>query len=690
MWWAVVFLIIPGTLSLEEITQLRTPIASTKYAQDVQLKGAILISPIDLSFIDLLCFQITDILKLSTKIIERLNRANFMKGEQHQVRKTAYILLKLETKMDSIIKYVGKLTLCNNMQKIYWERGELKHQIGNSWVNIKLRKEETMNLMAAARPPKEVQNSPLILGALALGTGLVGGGLLSSIFGSKDHTEEINTLNNNIHKVNKRIQITSQRLDVLSQNISKTMTNIKTILDRMQNQNSEQQIRNGIFWNLNQILNSAQNIDFLIRLSETSITLLRKNIINIELIDVENIRSVVKEGLKTFKDLKFPLNEISKHTLPNIVKIMDIQEVRQSKFMAILPLVEKTTFEIYGLIPLPIQIKPGINTPGILSIAETNEIILFNQNNYIIVNEDDLTPLTNTTYLLNTIKPRWLGNQSTCEWEAFNKNNEGMLKQCHFKKIGLSEGIYLTERNKERYFFSTKTKWVILNCPDGQIRSSLRGLYKIPQECDLETDTVKWPAKIAKHINIVSILDTRPKEYDITYLPLFTLNHSSAVHESIKTLIDEIPDSTESFTGKLQNNDWTLEEIKPISIMAYGVLSILVITNSIILGILILLKCRKVWRNRNKLKEQPRKLRNSLREKIIEIPIPSRESLRNTWDRTKHKFTNTRDSLRARKKSHWQDNRQKSVGTNTNEIELNNIYPNIREVTIKPAIPSFN
>ena len=154
----------------------------------------------------------------------------------------------------------------------------------------------------AARP-RQTQN--FIGTLLGIRIGAVGGGMVGSLFGS-DNLEQINTINENLKTVNKKVKITNKRLDVLTQNVANAMKDIKVILDRIQKMTSDGEKRQNIIWNLEQIVDVVSHTELLFKLGETSMTLLRKGFLNLDLVEVGTVQKILEKGIEAFPDLESP------------------------------------------------------------------------------------------------------------------------------------------------------------------------------------------------------------------------------------------------------------------------------------------------------------------------------------------------------------------------------------------------
>lgn len=241
---------------------------------------------------------------------------------------------------------------------------------------------------------------------------------------------------------------------------------------------------------------------------------------------------------------------------------------------------------MYTLIPHPIQVQQDT-----LMIAEINDVFLYDHNSYIITNSKNIHSLNDETHLVKNIEPIWDLNQSSCEWECFQGNTTAILFLCNFKKLGTQNGIYLKDTADNRLIYLTKATQVQLDCPAGKIRDVLTGLHIIPFECDITMQGVNWPARLFQKINVETLLTQSPKgdSFSITHLPTYKINDTSPLHSTIKTLIEKLP-SEKPFTIKFEEYDLSLEEVQSYSIIAYGAISIMVIINSILIGVIYLTK----------------------------------------------------------------------------------------------------
>jgi hypothetical protein len=504
-----------------------------------------------------------------------------------------------------------------------------------------------------------------------------------------NNEHDITTLNNNINKVNQKIKITNERIDILSHNVSDAISNIKNILEKINTAQYQQETFHTIVWNLDQLINNAVNIRTTFKLGEITISLLESNILNHDLLNPKSLQKIIDEGLKFYPDLEFPLR-ISKYTVPDIIKLIDIQKIGQNNFIMLIPLVRKNAYNVHSITPHPVLMRSQT-----LILADIKDTILTDNTTYIITDIENMHSINNMTHILRTVEPIWGIKESTCEWEGFKQNVSGMLELCNYQKVGTVNGTYLTETKYFRLMYLAERQQVDLDCPDGKVRDHMLGLHKIHIQCDVRTNQVYWPARQTKEINVQDLLnDEHPSKFDTTQLPIWDLNITNRVHVSIKKLIDALPSEEDAFTFDFDKYDFTLEEVQAYTIIAYGSLSILVIINSVILGILIIAKLIKWRKHRSEIKSlnllptfSPRTSFSGLRDSIRYRKSRIEKMIKQVRP---HSPANSLRSLRSSLRKKVIPSKTLSKSTNTDPIKP--IFNNDQHKKTRnayPALPSY-
>lgn len=163
------------------------------------------------------------------------------------------------------------------------------------------------------------------------------------------------------------------------------------------------------------------------------------------------------------------------------------------------------------------------------------------------------------------------------------------------------------------------------------------GLHKIPLACDIRTDYVFWPARQTVTITL-AINETNKHEIDSTYLPLIEVNRTDKVHASLRELINALPTKDDKFTIDYDYYNLSLEKIQTYTSIAQVCLAVIVIINSILIGILF----ARWFKSRQHGKFTSRN--SSFRDKFSGL----KDSIRSRHLRNSDSFRNARNNVRAR------------------------------------------
>jgi len=495
-----------------------------------------------------------------------------------------------------------------------------------------------IDLLEAARPPSlPEKRSPILVG---LGLGFFGNYLLSQYFGSNNDAD-IASLNENLRKVNSKLLVTNRRIDFLAKNISNSVNVIKSVLDKLVEAQQTSDIHYAVQWTLDQLVSSIQNVKDSFKFSELTITLLQKGILNAELLDLKSLKRTIEEGLQSFPKMSFPL-EITRYQLKNIVKIVRIEFIGHLKYILTLPLTRKQEYEVYTLIPHPVKVGSSD-----LVLPEIRNTILKNEVSYIVTKKSNVYSISNTQHIMIELEPMYNIDKGTCEWEGYLGNASAMLQLCNYKKVGQISDIFVTETENYRLVHFSKRTKVTLDCPEKQVRDSLEGLHRLPLACDIQTDTVFWPAKQTVTVN----LDVNQSLFlDSSNLPLISVNASDKVHSSLRDLISKLPKKGEPFT--IDFHDIPLEDIQSISVYTHLFTIIIVVINSILIGVLIK-RARNNTLNRTSsfhssgsyVRDKFRDIRDSIRNR--KRKLHGRDTLRRVRDSLRSRGSTLRDSIRS-------------------------------------------
>lgn len=666
------------------------PVTSIEWSGKAANAGAFLLSRINLSFLNHTCQKYASDLDVAIQVVQVLIDSKFVGSTSEQVNQYGYVLLKLESDVKEVIDYLTSLLLCLWRHHLWVKYETFKKLVTLAWKGLKttglkinqrqnnnpqiggLRNKESLgnssrnlgngsepvsadssvsilDLLEAARPSKishviqgshRQRRSPIVIG---LGLGFLGSYLLGQYFGD-NNDQDIEILNRNIQKQNQNIKVTNERIDILAKNVSQSVSAIKNILDKLVETQSAATLHYAILWNLEQLASSTIETMSAFKAGELTLTLLTQGILDAELIDLTSFKKIISEGLKSFPELEFPL-EITRYDLVHLVKIIKVQRVDHLKFMMVIPLTRKQKYRVFSLIPHPVRIGPTN-----LVLPEFKDILLVDDYTYIITNKKNIYSMSLENHLVLDVEPIYNQKKSTCEWEGYKNNGTAMLKLCNYKKVGHLNDTFVIETDQHRLvYFSEQTK-VSLDCPDKQVRDTLIGLHKLPLACNIETDSVFWPAKQTVTISL-ELNDTDSFVADSTYLPIIDVNKSSNVHSSLRELINTLPKEDDEFTIDFDYYNLTLEKIQTYSIYAQSIVATIVVINSLLIGFLFIKwiynkRQNRIFSRHSSMKNRFRGLRDSIRSKTS--VADHRRRLRKARESIRSRSRNMRDSLRSR------------------------------------------
>ncbi len=575
------------------------PMSTLKWDKShVTITGAYLISKINLSFINNICHQIPNNMNVLQSCLLVLNTIleNSTKQVSSFTRQISFLSQRIESLLYETIKIADTSLLCNekavvNMTKAY---NDIQTQLNTTWTiisNLTLGQSTTITMSyIAERPPHDLtkfEPNPRFAGIIIAGlAGALGGSVLGSLFRGNDNADEINALNENINKINQNVKITKTQLEILAQNVSSSINNIKSILTNVVGINEEWQQRSVILWNIESIKNAAENTLILLKVAQNTIGLLRNNRVNPDLLNVEDIKEIIKEGKLLYPDLEFPIPDIDRNSMEHILNLININSLGNNHFIATLPLVRKLKFEIYSVIPHPIKLQNDE-----IMIAEVKELMLYGLNEYMLTNLENLRRVYNNTYVLNNIEPVFNITACSCECEGFMSNTRKVLKLCNFKKLGLPQGVYTRMTPQKRFIYFHERTSVELRCPKEKIRQDILGYYVVPKECDIISEIFEWPAYQQSEIELENF--ELENAFDITHLPTITVNGSDPLHDSLLEMIDELP-TEDDFVLNFEGFDMSLEKFQSYSMIIFGISSIVLMINTISIGILYIIIFKRI------------------------------------------------------------------------------------------------
>ena len=668
-----------------------TPVSVDTWDGKIVIPGAFVLSRLNLKFINNSCTQLAEELRNAAQIAQVLAKTDLVGVTQNQVNRYGATLLNLEKKYLETLDYQKNLLLCSGRGGELWSNfRETKRQFSKVWSLLKqgitqelpeiflvsmldnstnatiedsdnseiikhvinpnippapefltgpVEDTSLITLMESARPllPQRQPRGPALLG-IGLSIGLLGSVLFSKFFSSTTDNQ-IESLNKDIQKQNKLLKLTNERVDILAKNVTDSFNAVKDVLDKLVTHQELQDVHFALLWNFEQLVTAVTNIQNNFRSAELTVTLLDKQILNPELLNLNSLNRTITEGIKSFPDLEFPV-EINRYNIPHIVKLLRIQRISHLKFIIIIPLVQKRTYDVYTLIPHPIKIDENS-----LVIPELKEILLKDEETYIITDRKNIYSLLKKKHILLTVEPIFKDSKMTCELAGFLKNVTSMLELCNYKKAGQSVDVYMYETEQQRLVYFFKQTRVTFDCPDKLIKDTFIGLHKLPLACNIITEDVSWPAK--QTITVDSLDSNNLFTSDTTKIPIAQLNTSSNVHESLRKLISKI-NTNDSYTIDFKEYGYSLEQVTTYSVFAQFFIIPLVIINSFIIALYII---RHIMNKKEDIQLSLSRM-SSFNDKFHDKFHDIRDSIRSKRNKTREslrqKRRNIRRSLRKR------------------------------------------
>ena len=621
-----------------------------------QITGAFLLSRLNLDFINNTCTKFIYALEKAEQVSLVLEKTELKGSSTHQQRRYGFTLLRVESELMDTLHYIHDLVLCSGRGGVLWSRFvKFRDQATKVWYwlrkygvnkynselpaefpnrepptmmaqrdpNGNVTGESIIETMYNARPKVDLgQRQPRGLFLLGVGLGLIGSLIAERIFGGN-----INTLNRELSHTSKMVKVTNERVDILSKNISSSNEIIKSILDKMVENNKNNDLHYAIQWNLDQLVALNTEIQNTFRLGELTLTLLDHGILNPALVELDSLDAIVKEGLKLFPSLSFPL-PISRFQLHHIVKLLKVQRVGRVQFLLIIPLTQPQVYEIFTIVPHPIKISDTT-----LALPKMKEIILKTNNTYLTTEKHNIQSISTTKHILLEVEPIFKQSFTTCAWAAFMKQTPNIIKHCNFEKVGQVNDTFVVETDSHRLVYFTAATEVNLDCPGKKISATLNGLHNMSLACDISTHQVHWPSKQT------ATIDIKPDNEDtfkIAELPIARINTSGEVHDSLKELINKLPKKDQPYTFDFDYYNLSTEQLHTYTILFQSVVAIMVIINSILLGIFCW-KWRKFQDTDNMTEQGSTSFRRNLR-RINDSFRTTRRSLRDRGSALKSKL----------------------------------------------------
>ena len=629
-----------------------------------QLTGAFIISRVNLDFVNQTCSKFSYTLSSAKDVVSTMVQSQLVGSSSNQRQRYGYSLLKLEIELRDTINYLHALVLCSGRGGELWSNFiKMRDEFSTAWTL--LRQYGVTKMQSPTEPTTRLQVrdattnvsgdhfleaihehrptlTPLTLSErkprgfflAGAGLGLLGGVIINKFFGGD--TANIKQINENLGKHSKLIKVTNERLDILAKNISRSNEIIKTILDKMVESNQKQDLYFAIQWNLDQISSVNAEIINRFRLAELTMTMLENDIINADLIQISSLKAVVSEGLKLFSSLSFPV-DVSRFHLHNLVKLITVKRVGRMNFMLIIPLTDVIRYDVFEVVPHPMKL--GATS---LAIPKIKPILLKNKDDtYVLTTKENLRTITPDKHILVTVEPILRQSLITCEWAVFTGNVAETIKRCNFEKAGELNDTFVVETDKNRIIYFTTETEVDLDCPGKRIVTKLVGLHNVSTSCEITTAVAHYPSKQSA---IVNVKENETEQFQLSELPIANIGKSEHLHSTLVELIKQLPKENQSFTFDFDYYELTMEQIQTYTLCSQTILTIIVVINSILLGILFYKQRNKNTNNSH----YDRDTSISRRFKNLRDSLRSKKFLRDSWRSLRRSFRRRRSDAKGK------------------------------------------
>ena len=239
--------------------------------------------------------------------------------------------------------------------------------------------------------------------------------------------------------------------------------------------------------------------------SATHRTLLSRGIVP-QIFDTEQLRSLIKEGEKTFSTLNFPLdvNKLSNKNIAIYLNILKSEPTRDTDVFAIfLPFTDNKFYELFTIENFPFFANPN-------GTKEERKILIPGDDlpNYVAVTDNEFVNIDdiqncartkNASVLLCAQKnPSQVKEVSSCATAIIRNDTKEAFEQCNYKEIKLKNNYYAKHLHSDWYVIVDRAEVATIHCPDryklnSRQLKSYSGTLKIKPPCEFSTPRFALP-----------------------------------------------------------------------------------------------------------------------------------------------------------------------------------------------------
>ena len=135
--------------------------------------------------------------------------------------------------------------------------------------------------------------------------------------------------------------------------MTNAMQHIQVILDNMHTLQSGIENRHFLVWQVAQLKEASELSLILFKLAANSLSWLKSGVMSSDVVNSNSLNRILEEGKSIYPNMQFPIAEIPRNTIADVVSLFEIQNLGNNRFCIKIPLVKVKSYKIYNLIPYP-------------------------------------------------------------------------------------------------------------------------------------------------------------------------------------------------------------------------------------------------------------------------------------------------------------------------------------------------
>lgn len=411
----------------------------------------------------------------------------------------------------------------------------------------------------------------------------LGGVILNTVLGTatEEQIRQVNTSVSHVKLATYRLEIkTNHLIELVGKSLGYISEVVKTLQDTS---NQLDELSRYII--LHQLITEISTvIKHLVSVSletETRIALLRKGIMP-PILTEEHVLSLIREGMRRFPDLVFPLSphqvlKSNSSEYTNILKSFPTADPHV--FVVGVPFVSRTNvYDLYKFTPFPVK-------------NAMNQLVMPTLNNYIAKSATDFVELqtlsncdhVNSVYLCDNLTARRT-NMTTCENSILANDLPRLNATCNYYQVELDRGYYAAPIGKSWYVYFEKQTHGTVVCPGSRINKviELQGLIRLEPPCSLQTSQITFTTVETAAVNLTQVPTVKIPLTPLDVIPVQVSSPDQSILTNINNDLAQLKMIEKKAT--IQDADWSIQ--MPIIFSASGLAFVLLILIAFIIGFL--------------------------------------------------------------------------------------------------------